>query len=80
MKVIPIEPSGYVVKERIVTLGRTDASGIRRLIAATDETMRIDLTFGRKRKSALVLDTGHVVITALSLDELHQLMILEETG
>lgn len=62
--------------ERIVAVGHADAAPIKRLIAALPEPKRIVLSGGRKREAVLVLDTGHLVITALSLKEVTRLLHL----
>ena len=55
---------GNVVNmDRVV---RADAAPIKRMIqVAKDENLAIDGTCGRKTKCILVMDSGHVVLSAL---------------
>jgi regulator of extracellular matrix RemA (YlzA/DUF370 family) len=61
------EDRGLIIVERIVAVGRADAAALRRLVAQTPESHIVDLTGGSKRQSVVVLDSGHVVLTALSV-------------
>lgn len=52
--------------ERVVSIIGTDAAPIKRMIqSAKDNGMAIDATCGRKTKAVLVMDSGHVVLSAL---------------
>ncbi len=62
--------AGLVDSRRIVTAARYDSMPIRRMVQMTSSSHVIMLTNGRKRKSVLLLDSGHVVVTPLALDEL----------
>lgn len=79
MNWIDIEGQGVVMAERVVAVGHADAAPIKRLIAAVPEQKCIVLTGGRKREAVLVLDTGHLVITALSLPRVTVLLRLSTT-
>ncbi|MCP4426843.1 MAG: DUF370 domain-containing protein [Chloroflexi bacterium] len=61
---------GLIAVERIVAVGRATAAPMRRLIREAPATKVIVLTGGRKRETVVALDSGHVVITAVSLAEL----------
>ncbi|MBQ3784147.1 MAG: DUF370 domain-containing protein [Lachnospiraceae bacterium] len=52
--------------ERVVSIIGTDAAPIKRMIqSAKDNGMAVDATCGRKTKAVLVMDSGHVVLSAL---------------
>lgn len=52
--------------ERVVSIIDTDAAPIKRMIqSAKDNGMAVDATCGRKTKAVLVMDSGHVVLSAL---------------
>ena len=72
MDIMVIENQGLVITQRIVAIGIADSAGARRLLAALPERLVVNLTGGRKRQSLIVLDSGHLVLSALSLDELVQ--------
>ncbi|MCP4417891.1 MAG: DUF370 domain-containing protein [Chloroflexi bacterium] len=65
---------GVITTSRVVAVGLVEAAPIRRLIQATPPSHVVVLTGGHKRQTAVVLDSGHVAITALSLSELTALL------
>lgn len=55
--------------DKVVSIVRTEAAPIKRLIqVAKDSNMAIDATCGRKTKCILVMDSGHIVLSALLPD------------
>lgn len=55
--------------DKVVSIIRTEAAPIKRLIqVAKDNNMAIDATCGRKTKCVLVMDSGHIVLSALLPD------------
>ena len=55
-----------VALNRALAIMSPDSAPIKRMIQeARDKSVLIDLTYGRKTKSVLVLDSGHLVLTAL---------------
>jgi extracellular matrix regulatory protein A len=55
-----------VALNRALTIMSPDSAPIKRLIQeAREKNTVIDLTYGRKTKAAIVLDSGHVVLVAL---------------
>ena len=55
-----------VVAQRILTICDPDSAPLKRMVQrAKEEDTLIDLTYGRRRKTAIVLDTGHIVLAAL---------------
>lgn len=61
---------GLIAVERIVAVGRATAAPMKRLIRTAPATKIIVLTGGRRRETAVALDSGHIVITAVPLAEL----------
>ncbi len=61
---------GNVVNcDKIVSMVSTDAAPIKRMIQnARDEGKAVDATCGRKTKTAVILESGHVVLSALTTD------------
>lgn len=52
--------------ERIISVIASDAAPIKRMIqSAKDEGKAVDATCGRKTKSVLVMDSGHLLLSAL---------------
>lgn len=55
--------------DKVVSIIKTEAAPIKRMIqVAKDNNMAIDATCGRKTKCILVMDSGHVVLSALLPD------------
>lgn len=61
---------GNVVNmDKVVSIIRTEAAPVKRMIqTAKDNEMAIDATCGRKTKSVLIMDSGHIVLSALLPD------------
>ena len=52
--------------DKVVSVIRADAAPIKRMIqVARDENLAVDATCGRKTKCILVMDSGHIVLSAL---------------
>lgn len=57
---------GTIGAARIVTVSDADSAPIKRMVQqAREEDSVIDVTYGRRVKTVIVLDTGHVVLAAL---------------
>ncbi len=52
--------------DKVVSIIKADAAPIKRMVqAAKDNNLAIDATCGRKTKCVLVMDSGHIVLSAL---------------
>jgi len=57
---------GVVAANRIVAIVSPDSAPMRRLIhEAKERHMAIDMTFGRRTKAVIILDSGHVAMAAI---------------
>lgn len=71
--------SNLVAMERIIAVVSPDSSPVKRLIQdAKDRSVLIDATSGRKTRAVLVMDSDHLVLSALTVDEINK-ALLEET-
>ena len=60
-----------VNEDKIVSMVSTDAAPIKRMIqTARDEGRAVDATCGRRTRSVLVMESGHLVLSALTTDTL----------
>lgn len=51
---------------RVVAITNQDSAPIKRIVQEAREAGRlIDATYGRKTKAVLIMDSGHVVLSAL---------------
>jgi len=62
-----------VAANRIIAIVSPDSAPVRRLIQdARDHDSLIDATSGRKTRSVLVMDSDHLVLSALPVDDLER--------
>ena len=80
MKLINIGFGSYVSPGRIVAAVDPDSNPIKRVVSqAKDAGKLIDATFGRKTKTVLVMDSGHVILCPLAPESVSQ-RVAERTG
>lgn len=83
MKLVNIGFGSMVAAGRILAVVDPDSAPIKRVIQeARDRGMLIDASYGRKTRSVLLMDTDHVILSALttqSLGERWQGKIEDET-
>ena len=66
MKLINIGFGNLISEERLVAVISPDSAPVKRMIQETRERgMLIDATYGRKTASVFVMDSDHVVLSAL---------------
>ena len=57
--------------ERLIAVVAPDSAPVKRLVQeARDRGMLIDATFGRKTASVFIMDSDHVVLSALSTEKM----------
>ena len=71
MQLINIGFGNLVSAQRLLAVVSPDSAPIKRLIQeARDRGMLIDATYGRKTAAVLIMDSDHVVLSALSAERL----------
>jgi regulator of extracellular matrix RemA (YlzA/DUF370 family) len=71
MKLINIGFGSLVAAGRLLSVLAPDSAPIKRVIQeARDRGMLIDASYGRKTKSVLLMDTDHVILSALTPETL----------
>lgn len=66
MKLINIGFGNMVIAERVVAIVSSESAPIKRVIREAEENGRlINATFGRRTRSVVVVDSGHIVLSAL---------------
>lgn len=79
MKFINVGFGNLVSVGRIISVVSPDAAPIKRIISeAKSKNIAIDATCGRKTKSVIIMDTDHVVLSALQTDTLFSRIKNEE--
>ena len=73
MKLINIGFGSLVAAERMLSVLAPDSAPIKRVIQeARDRQMLIDASFGRKTASVLLMDTDHVILSAMTPEVIGQ--------
>lgn len=71
MQLINIGFGNLISAQRLLAIVSPDSAPIKRLIQESrDRGMLIDATYGRKTAAVLVMDSDHVVLSALSAEKL----------
>lgn len=69
MKLINIGFGSMVAAGRILAIVDPDSAPIKRIVQeARDRGMLIDASYGRKTKTVILMDTDHVILSALTTD------------
>lgn len=79
MKLMNIGFGNLVSQERVVAVVSPDSAPIRRMVQESRERgVLIDATYGRKTASIFVMDSGHVVLSALPTEKFQAELEKEE--
>ena len=71
MKLIPIGFGSLISQERLVAVVAPDSAPIKRLVQESRERgMLIDATYGRKTAAICIMDSDHVILSALPPEKL----------
>ena len=66
MKLLNIGFGNMVSTDRLVAIVSPDSAPIKRMIQeGRDRGMLIDATYGRKTRSVVIMDSDHIVLSAL---------------
>ena len=66
MKLINIGFGNMVSAGRIITIVSPESAPIKRIIQdARDSSVLIDATYGRRTRAVIVMDSGHVILSAI---------------
>lgn len=70
MQLVNIGFGSLISVERLIAVVSPDSAPVKRLVQeARDRGMLIDATFGRKTASVFIMDSDHVVLSALSTEK-----------
>ena len=66
MKLINIGFGSMIAANRLLAIVAPDSAPIKRVIQeARDRSMLIDASYGRKTKAVILMDTDHVILSAI---------------
>lgn len=67
MKLINIGYGSLITAERVLSILEPDSAPIKRVVQeARERGMLIDASYGRKTKAVILMDTDHVILSALT--------------
>ena len=71
MQLVNIGFGSLISAKRLIAVVSPDSAPVKRLVQeARDRGMLIDATFGRKTASVFIMDSDHVVLSALSTEKM----------
>jgi regulator of extracellular matrix RemA (YlzA/DUF370 family) len=71
MKLINIGFGSMIAARRVLAIVAPDSAPIKRVVQeAKERGMLIDASYGRKTQSVILMDTDHVILSALTCDTL----------
>ena len=66
MKLVNIGFGNIVSVDRIISIVSPESAPIKRIVQeAKDSKMAIDATYGRRTRSVIIMDSGHIVLSAV---------------
>lgn len=73
MKLINIGFGSLIAANRVLAIVDPDSAPIKRVVQeARDRGMLIDASYGRKTQGVILMDTDHVILSALTPETLEQ--------
>lgn len=70
-----------VAANRVLAVMAPDSSPIRRMVQEAREASRlIDLTYGRRTKSVIVLDSGHLILAPIHPETMASRLVRQRGG
>ena len=71
MQLINIGFGNMISAERLLSVVSPDSAPVKRLVKeARERSMLIDASFGRKTRAVLIMDTDHVVLSAITPEKI----------
>ena len=66
MQFINIGFGNIVSADRIIVIVKPESAPLKRIVQeAKDQSLLIDATYGRKKRTALIMDSGHVILSSI---------------
>ena len=79
MKLINIGFGNMVNAQRVIAVISPDSAPIKRIIQeAKEKGLLIDASFGRKTKTVLVMDSGHIILSGIQIETVGSRLAEEE--
>lgn len=69
MKLVSIGFGNMVSAERLIAIVSPESAPIKRVITeAREKKILIDATYGRRTRAVLIMDSGHIILSALQTE------------
>ncbi|MEC1910427.1 extracellular matrix/biofilm regulator RemA [Bacillus spizizenii] len=80
IKLINIGFGNIISANRMISIVSPESAPIKRMIQdARDRGMLIDATYGRRTRAVVVMDSDHIILSAVQLETVaHRLSVKEE--
>lgn len=66
MRLINIGFGNIIALDRVISIVSPDSAPIKRMVQeAKENKMAIDATYGRKTRAVIIMDSGHLVLSAI---------------
>ena len=79
MQLINIGFGNMISMSKLVAMVSPDSAPIKRIIQdARDEGRLIDATYGRRTRTVIVMDSGHVILSAVQPDTIASRSVKED--
>ena len=79
MKLINIGFGNMVASGRVIAVVSPESAPIKRIIQdARDRFQLIDATYGRRTRAVVIMDSGHVVLSAVQPDTMSHRIVEED--
>ena len=81
MQLINIGFGNIVSANRIISIVSPESAPIKRLVQeAKDSKMAIDATYGRRTRAVIIMDSGHVILSAVQPETVAGRLDKDEIG
>ena len=81
MQLINIGFGNIVSANRIIAIVSPESAPIKRIVQeAKDDGMAVDATYGRRTRAVIIMDSGHVVLSAVQPETVAGRLEKEETA
>ncbi len=81
IKLVNIGFGNIVAANRIVAIVSPESAPIKRIIQeAREKGILIDATYGRRTRAVIVVDSGHVILSAVQPETVANRLSSKETG
>jgi hypothetical protein len=81
MQLVNIGFGNMVSKDRLISIISPESAPIKRMIQdAKDSKMAIDATYGRRTRSVIIMDSGHIILSAVQPETIANRAEADETN